>query len=295
LEPIAIVRETVLCCDVSAHGCVRIAPDELAGLRQKPGPAPGVPLPAGLLKHADDQTVAGIAAVLQAIAAGGLGSARFTEWGILAAPRFFGRTAMINLLHRFGIEGAWGVTPHLIPHRSLHSLSGTVSQAFKIHGPNLGIGGGPGALTELFWTATAMLHGDRLPGVWAVLTAWSPEPAGEAGEPIPADARCIGLAMALTPTRSGWCGPRLRLTPWGRLRSNEPTGSSDGLSIESLHAALCVPDVRAATVVWQLEDGARLELEHTDRSQVFSGPHSWAFGAGRVGVGSSGAGAENSL
>jgi hypothetical protein len=295
LEPIAIVRETALCCDVSAHGCARIAPEELPAFRQKPGPAGGVSVPAGLLKHADDQTVAGMAAVLQAIAAGGLGQTSFTEWGVLAAPRFFGRVAMIGLIHRFAIEGAWGVTPHLIPHRSLHSLSGTISQALKIHGPNLGIGGGPGALTEALWTATAMLHGDRLPGVWMVVTAWSPEPCGEAGEPIPPDSRCLGLALALTPTRPGWRGPRLRLTPASGLRAGLPTSSSDGLSLESLHAALCVPDVRSATVVWELEDGARLELEHTDRSQVFSGPHGWAFGAGRVGVGSSGAGAENSL
>jgi hypothetical protein len=295
LEPIAIVREGALCCDVLAHGGVRIAPDELGGLRQKPGPAPSVPLPAGLLKHSDDQTVAGVVAVLQAIASGGLGSTSFTEWGVLAAPRFLGRVAMVSLIQRFASEGAWGVTPHLIPHRSLHSLSGTVSQALKIHGPNLGIGGGPGALPEILWTATAMLHGDRLPGAWVVLTGWTPEPVGEAGEPLPDNSRCVGFAMALTAPRPGWRGARLRLTPISRVQSEEPATPSDGLSIESLQAALSVPDVRAATVVWQLDDGARLEVEHMDRTYGLAGPHSWPVGAGRVHVGSSGAGAENSL
>jgi hypothetical protein len=295
LEPIATVRESALCCDVLAHGGAWIAPEQLAGVRRKPGPAPSVPLPVSVLKHSDDQTVAGMAAVLQAISSGGLGSTHFTEWGVLAAPRFLGRVAMVSLLQRFAAEGAWGVTPHLIPHRSLHSLSGTVSQALKIHGPNLGIGGGPGALAEILWTATAMLHGDRLPGVWIVLTGWTPEPVGEAGEPLPAEARCTALAMALTAARSGWHGPRIRLIPTSRLRTDEATSPSDGLTIESLQAALNVPDARATTVVWQLGVGVRLELEHADRSHALAGPHGWQLGTGRVHVGSSGAGAENSL
>jgi hypothetical protein len=278
---------------VLAHAGVRFAPAELPGLRQKPGPVPSEPLPPGLLKHSDDQTVAGVAAVLQAIAAGGLSSTRFTEWGVLAAPRFLGRVMMANLIQRFAVEGAWGVTPHLIPHRSLHSLSGTVSQALKIHGPNLGIGGGPGAMMEILWTATAMLHGDRLPGLWVVLTGWTPEPIVENGAALPDDARCTGMALALTAARPGWHGPRLRLSPASQQRAIERGANADGLSIESLQAALSVPDVRTATVVWQLDGGEQLELEHADRSKGLAGPHGWSLGLGRVGVGSSEAGAEN--
>jgi len=294
LEPTPTGRTSGLACDVLAHACVRVAPSELPGLRQKPGPMPLAPLPAGLLKHSDDQTVAGMAAVLQAISSGGLASTRFTEWGVLAAPRFIGRVSMVTLLQRFAAEGAWGVAPQLIPHRSLHSLSGTISQALKIHGPNLGIGGGPGALSEILWTATAMLHGDRLPGIWIVLTGWTPEPVVQSGEPLPADSRCTGLAMALTTARPGWRGPRIRLRPTSQHRESAPSASADGLTIESLHAGLSAPDVHATTVVWQLEDGARLELEHVDRSLAFAGPHTRPLSAGRIGVASSGAGAENS-
>ena len=255
---------------------------------------PLTPLPVGLLKNSDDQTVVGVAAVLQAISSGGLSSTRFSEWGVLAAPRFIGRVTMVTLLRRFAAEGAWGVAPQLIPHRSLHSLSGTVSQALKIHGPNLGIGGGPGALTEIFWISTAMLHGDRLAGAWIVLTGWTPEPIVESGEPLPPDLRCTALAMALTAARSGWRGPRIKLIPPIQRRGIAHSTAVDGLTIDSLQAALAAPDVRATTIVWQLEDGARLELQHVDRSLAFSGPHAWPKSPGRVGVGSSGAGAENS-
>jgi hypothetical protein len=239
-----------------------------------------------------------MAAVLRAIATGGLGSQRFTEWGVVAAPRFLGRMATAHAIQRFAVEGAWGVSPHLIPHRSLHAVSGTVSQALKIHGPNFGVGGGPGGPLEALRTAAAMVHGDRLPGVWVVLTAWDPEPAADgAGTPV-ADACCVGLALALTSARPGWTGTRLRLVPAGRLRAPVEKASR-GLAPEMLHlngllSALTVPDMRSV-VVWQFEGGSLLEMERAEASKGLSGPHAWTTSGGRVGVGSSGAGAENSL
>jgi len=139
-----------------------------------------------------------------------------------------------------------------------------------------------------------MLHGDRLPGIWIVLTGWTPEPVVQSGEPLSADSRCTGFAIALTAARPGWRGPQIRLIPKNKLCASSPSASADGLTIDSLYAGLSAPDVRATTVVWHLKDGARLELEHADRSLAFAGPHSWPLSAGRVGVGSSGAGAENS-
>jgi hypothetical protein len=286
------------CCDVIAHGSVRATPAEIPGLRQKPGPAPGYPLPTGFLRHADDQTVTGVAAVLQAISSHGLGSHRFTEWGVLAAPRFLGRVVLAGAVQRFLAEGAWGVSPHIIPHRMLHSMSGTVSQALKIHGPNLGVGGGPGGLLEALRVAAAMLHGDRLPGLWVVLTGWDPEPIPDALAAAPAGAGCVGLALALTAARPHWRGRRLRLVPAEQdrpPRRKPPRGTDlDLLSLESLLAALTVPDVRTAAVVWQLEDGGRLELDQPEAAKSLAGPHGWLAGSGRVSVGSSGAGAENS-
>jgi len=282
---------------VLAQGSVRAAPDELQVLRKHPGPHPAAPLPASFLKHADDQTVVGVAAVLQAIANGGLGSECFTEWGVVAAPRYFGRVAMINALQRFCAEGAWGMSPHLIPHRSLHAISGTVSQVLKIHGPNFGGGGGPNGLVEMLRAAMAMLHGDRLPALWLVLTGWEPEPVVGANGAPPADARCTGLALALRAPRPGWRGLRLRLAPAVQHGFAGPnSGLSAGpdlLRLETLLTALATVKVQSAAIVWRLDGGGRLELEREDASESLPGPHGRMPSGRRVGVASTGAGAEN--
>ena len=46
-----------------------------------------------------------------------LDPASFTDWGVIGAPRFMGRAAMAQALQKFDQEGAWGISPHLIPHR----------------------------------------------------------------------------------------------------------------------------------------------------------------------------------
>jgi len=299
LEPTHHQSGSAVCCDLLAYGSVREAPAALPGLRQKPGPAPAERLPPSLLRHSDDQTVVGMAAVLQAIHAHGLTTTRFTEWGVLAAPRFFGRVMLAHTLLRYLAEGAWGMSPHVIPHRSLHSLSGTVSQALRIHGPNFGVGGGPGGVLEALRCAAAMLHGDKVPGVWVVLTGWDPEPIPDGTPVAPPGSQCIGVALALTEARPGWRGARLRLMPAEQSLTGStkamPGATPDLLSLEGLMAALTVPDTKAATVVWQLEDGCRLELERVGTGSGLTGPHSWLTGGGRVIVGSSGAGAENPL
>jgi hypothetical protein len=173
--------------------------ESLEQLRRHPGPVNGEPLPSALLKHADEQTIAGLSAVNQAIAKAGLQTTCFRDWGVVAAPRFLGRPTMAAALQRFIAEGAWGVSPHLIPHRSLHSISGTVSQALKIHGPNFGVGGGPNGSGEALLAATALLERKQLPGVWVVLTCLNPQlPPDEAGR-MPPGTEAVGMALALTP------------------------------------------------------------------------------------------------
>ena len=113
---------------------------------------------------------------------------------------------MASDLPRFLAEGAWDVSPHMIPHRSLHSVSGSVSQALKIHGPNFGVGGGPGCEAEVLLAGAALLEGMRLPGVWVVITRLDPElpDDGKTGRPVPGTFS-RGLAMALRP--AGAAGP----------------------------------------------------------------------------------------
>src|SRR5260370_28100223 len=105
--------------------------DMFGALRQRPGPGPGVALPASLLRHADEQTVAGLAAVLHAIHDFKMNVADFRDWGIVAAPCFLGRATLAVALQRLAAEGAWGISPHVIPHRSQHAVAGSTNHGLK--------------------------------------------------------------------------------------------------------------------------------------------------------------------
>lgn len=198
-------------CDVAAHARVAVPLGAVAELRKQPGPPPAPPLPANFLKHLDEQTVAGLAAVRHAVRDNGLDGTDFTRWAVLGAPRFPGRPQMIPSVQRFLAEGAWGVSPHMVPHRSLHSLSGTVSQVLKIHGANYGVGGGNSAADEVVFAALALLERRQNPGVWVVVTALEPEGVLDADGNGPPDKRVRALALALVRPRAGWRGLRLRL------------------------------------------------------------------------------------
>src|SRR5437764_3439991 len=176
-----------------------------------------------------------------------------------------GRAAMAQALQRFAAEGAWGISPHLIPHRSLHSLSGTVSQALKIHGPNFGVGGGPNGAAEALQAAAALLAGDRLPGVWVVLTGWEPEPVIDRAGRVLNESFCHGAALALVAAREGRPGLRLRVVPGAAAgAAGEPEGSPPDLSaprLTGLLRALADVGMPPTTVLWDLGGGQRLELE----------------------------------
>lgn len=243
---------TVVSCDLIAFATVRATPAELAVLRHKPGVVPGAPLAPAFLKHSDEQTVAGLAAVLQAIERHGLGKEPFAHWGVLAAPHFMGRTIMTTSLRRYAAEGAWGVSPHLIPHRTLHSLSGTISQALKIQGPNFGVGGGPGSEAECLKAAAALLA--DVPGVWVVLTGWDRSAGlGPNDEPT-SQSICGAIALALTAPRSGWNGRQVELLPACERHSAEP------FKMEKLINALRDGTDGPARMVWALNSGGWLEL-----------------------------------
>jgi hypothetical protein len=193
--------------------------DGLARFRRLPGPIPEgwtAPQPSRL-RQSDDQTLAALGAIYRAAAAAGHGTGgRYPDWGVVAASRYLGRGVLDTVLRRFDAEGVWGVTPHLIPHHALHAQSGTLSQALGIHGPNLGVGGGPDAAAQGFVMALTWLSAGTVSGVWLVLSGWTPEyiPDG-AGAPV-GEPECLALALALVPARTGLgqtSGARLRLRP----------------------------------------------------------------------------------
>jgi hypothetical protein len=252
---------------VAADAVVRVSLESLPELRRDPGATHKEPLPACFLKHADEQTVAGLCAVYQAIRKGGLHDTDFRDWGVLAAPRFLGRATMAAALQRFAAEGAWGVSPHLIPHRSLHSISGTISQALKIHGPNFGVGGGREGTVEVLLAALALLDGKHLPGVWVVLTCLDPElPPDENGR-LPTGTQAMGLALALTPIRTSASRLRMQIirgTPDAHTLASARRLADNGASFDLLRLERLLNwlhDPRGDTTIVQLlDEHSRLEL-----------------------------------
>lgn len=241
---------------IRGHAVLRASADALKSLRQSPGTSVGEPLPANFLKHADDQTVTAVAAVLRAVHDFGLAQTDFSRWGVLAAPRRLARGAVALALKRFNAEGAWGVSPHLIPNRSLHAVSGTISQALQIHGPNFGVGGGPGSAAKSLLAASTLLECERLPGLWLVLTGWNWEPGIEIPQAIIQQAPhltshgepavCTAVAMALLPDSDRHWGARWHVAA-GDVRT--PATGQRLLTLEavaealetSAHGSWCLP------------------------------------------------------
>jgi hypothetical protein len=201
--------ERCLLGEVLGHGLFRLSPAEVPALRRRPSPVAlgwGPPAPS-LLRNSDEQTIAGLCAVFTAIAGMPLPRDRYERWGVIAASRFLGRANLARALQSFLAEGVWGTSPHLIPHFALHSASGTISLGLGLHGPNLGVGGGLHAAAEGFLTALTWLSSGVVPGVWLVLSGWSPELVPDRSGGPPAAIDCQALAIALV--ASGSAGGRL--------------------------------------------------------------------------------------
>jgi hypothetical protein len=196
---------------VAAFGAVRVPLDEVPALRRSVGPPGGPPFPATYLKASEDQTVAAVAAVSRALVNLGLGSQGLSGWGLIAAPRSLGRLAAAEALRRYQHGGALKVSPFVVPHRSLHSVSGTLSQGFNIRGPNFGVGGHPGAVAEGLLAALALLAEQPLPGLWLVLTECCPEPVPDAAGVSVVPVVYHALALAFLPAAVAPALLRLRL------------------------------------------------------------------------------------
>jgi hypothetical protein len=248
----------VISAGLLAQAVVRESVAAISEMRRTPLQGCCEPFAVSALKHFDEQTLAVLKAVLLVIdelRVDRAGSS-FRDWGVLAAPRFLARALMIPSMARFHAEGAWGVSPHLVPYRSLHSISGTVSQFLKIHGPNFGVGGGPGAAGELLLSGCTLLLSMHLPGLWLVASRIEPDQGlGDNGRPSD-EASCEAIALALVP--EGIAAPyRLEFTPGGPVEFSALAGLLDTLTTRSV-----------ATLT--LGDGGRLVIR---RSIPVTGPH----------------------
>jgi len=189
----------ILAGEVMGHGLFRMSPGDVPGLRRRPGPTPegwGGVAPS-LLRYSDEQTIAATAAVFAAIERMGLPPTGFEGWGVVAASRYLGRANLAQALRSFMAEGVWGTSPHLIPHFALHSPAGTISLALGLHGPNVGVGGGLHAAAEGFLAALTWVSAGEVPGVWLVLSGWSPELVPDRRGNGTAAGECHALAIAL--------------------------------------------------------------------------------------------------
>jgi hypothetical protein len=206
----------MLIAELMGTALVRARPSEMPALRRRPGPVPEgwTRTPASLLRYSDEQTVVATASVFAAIAAMASRPDPFEAWGVVAASRYLGRANLAAALRSFKAEGVWGTSPHLIPHFALHSPSGTISLALGLRGPNVGVGGGLHAVADGFLAAMTWLSAGVVPGVWLVLSGWTPEliperrgltnsPAPAVGEASgDAEIECRALALALRPAGS---------------------------------------------------------------------------------------------
>jgi hypothetical protein len=187
------VQCEVIECIVAASRWLSVLAGDMPRLRATAAAAfPGT-VTTGILKQADEQSLTALVSLRQAMDASGIVAADCDAWGLVAAPRTPGRKRIAESISRFAEQGAWSVSPHVIPHCSLHSLSGMLSQALQLHGPNIGAGGVAGAEAEALWAALALLEGERLPGVWVVLTGWERDTNCEGGA---CQAAVVGLRPA---------------------------------------------------------------------------------------------------
>lgn len=205
-------------CTVAAHGVVATPLDAISTLREAPSASGRRPIPPRFLRHSDEQTVVGLAAVLKAIDAGPLRDACFDEWGVVAAPMFPGRLSGAATFRKYEQGGPAAISPHIIPQNSLHSVSSAISISLAMRGLNFGIGGGPEALAEGLMVALTLVDNRLLPGLWLVLTQWSTEPVPDGLGSSQTPTNCLAVALGLrAATAAEGGGLTLRLTGFAGL------------------------------------------------------------------------------
>jgi hypothetical protein len=169
-----------------------------------------------------------------------------------------GRKAIASTVQRLAQEGAWGVSPHVIPQHSLHAVAGTVSLALRAHGPNFGVGGGPRACDDAFLAVAALVADETLPGVWLLLTGhdteWLPAENGR-DRPAAEAPACEAVALALVPISADG-GLTLRIGP--EAVSKGAAGVPE-FRLSEFAGALGDPGKRLDSA-WRLPGGGWFEL-----------------------------------
>lgn len=255
-------------CSIRAFGSVNLSNDELTAIRKVPEPHLGLPMAASFARHCDEQTLAALSAVAEAIRQLGTQQTDFESWGIVASSRYLGRSFLAQTLDNFDREGPWNAPTQGAANRSLHSPSGTVSLLLGCCGPNVGVGGGADGEGQALLTAMSMLYDGSLPGVWLLFSGWSPElNVDGTGQPT-TDARCQALAVALEPASQQSRGLRLRVVPDFEVRDSWSTTRT--LSWLSLLTTVLHLPPQNFNLIAPICDGLRAELVWASLAAVAS-------------------------
>lgn len=223
------------CAEVGILGwsCRAFLRQELDHLRTSLRLPNGQALPHAFVRHAEDQTIAALAVILQVLDNLPQPVPQAEHWGVLAAPEFFGREATLAALKRYSQEGPSAISPHLIPNHCLHSLAGSLSVLLGCHGPNYGLAGSPGQFGELLLAGLCEILQTSVPGYWLVATGWRRAPC-ELGAVSEKEFVCLALALAICQASlaHGTSWAILHWQPWPAPFEPELT-TLDNVSLES--------------------------------------------------------------
>ena len=256
---------------VAAAAVVTADVATIGALREAAAP-PGAPAaPPRFLRHADEHTVVAFRAVQEALAGVPALAAARRHHGVVAAPCGAGRPWSARTLVQLREAGPVTVSPHVVPHCSLHSVAAAVSIGLGMHGPSIGVGGGPEALAEGCLAALLLLAEREVDACWLVATAWDTEPVldGEGG--LPPDAVCRAVALALDPAAAGSTRLLLRGAAAPAIVPGPRVEAGGGASLAHFAAALDVrrpdtapPDGGCDGCLWSvhLPWGGVLSLDH---------------------------------
>lgn len=239
--------------NVTARATIAARLADIAALRDGGWAESARPLPRRFLRHADEQTVVGMHAVLAAI--GTLpASHSLAGNGVIAASCQAGRVAAAQTLVQAKRGGGVTVSTQIVPQGSLHSLAGAVSVGLGMHGPNIGVSGGPAAVSEGLLTAFSWLHGSgpvACDTVWLVITGWDDEPALDADGQPTTDPVCRGVTLSVSraTAASSFGGQQLRLELHPYSASGNRLTTAAG-SLRSLADALSAHASPAAPLEW---------------------------------------------
>jgi len=252
LGPSSDADEASVVCDVVASASAIVAAEETSRLREPLVAAFCDRVSNALLKQADEQSLVTLRAFCNLFQRWPELRRPDPNWGLVVAPRVPGRKRVIESIGKFREQGAWSISPHIIPHCTLHSLAGLLSQVLDLHGPNIGTGGKPGCEGEAFAVAGTWLAAERLPGLWLVLTGWDRESATYRGS------MCQALVLGLKSAA--------RQDAVGRSRVIiSPTAALPHVPLVSLEAFLTAMGNSGIATAWRLGVAGALTLHPASR------------------------------